>query len=146
MVNETRSHSLRANTDSAPYSFSISSWSRPVAGLFLLWPVTGLFLLCKGTKDYMSRSTTKPTSLSTWRNIGSLSTQWVHSEDSDQTRQMPRLIWVLTGLTGNFVGFVVLWLTCKLSDCVYTEPRHEKTCYCHMRTTKTQISLRIHAV
>ena len=26
------------------------------------------------------------------------------------------------------------------------EPRHEKTCLCHMRTTKVQISLRIHAV
>ena len=27
-----------------------------------------------------------------------------------------------------------------------TEPRHEKTCLCHMRTTKAQISLRIRAV
>ena len=26
------------------------------------------------------------------------------------------------------------------------EPRHQKTCLCHMRTTKVQISLRIHAV
>ena len=26
------------------------------------------------------------------------------------------------------------------------EPRHEKTCYCHMRTTKAQISLHIRAV
>ena len=26
------------------------------------------------------------------------------------------------------------------------EPRHEKTCSCHMRTTKGQISLRIRAV
>ena len=26
------------------------------------------------------------------------------------------------------------------------EPRHEKTCLCHMRTTKVQISLCIHAV
>ena len=26
------------------------------------------------------------------------------------------------------------------------EPRHEKTCLCHMRTTKAQISLRICAV
>ena len=29
--------------------------------------------------------------------------------------------------------------------CLY-EPLHEKTCLCHMRTTKAQISLRIHAV
>ena len=26
------------------------------------------------------------------------------------------------------------------------EPRHEKTCFCHMRTAKAQISLRIHTV
>ena len=26
------------------------------------------------------------------------------------------------------------------------EPRYEKTCFCHMLTTKTQISLRIRAV
>ena len=26
------------------------------------------------------------------------------------------------------------------------EPHHEKTCLCHMQTTKAQISLRIHAV
>ena len=30
--------------------------------------------------------------------------------------------------------------------CITYEPRHEKTCFCHMRTTKAQISLRIRAV
>ena len=29
---------------------------------------------------------------------------------------------------------------------IIIEPRHEKTCLCHMRTTKVQISLRIRAV
>ena len=38
-------------------------------------------------------------SLSAWRNIGSWATHWVHSKDSDQTRQMPRLIWVFAGHT-----------------------------------------------
>ena len=33
-------------------------------------------------------------SLSAWRNIGSLPTQWVDSEDCVQTGQMPRLLWV----------------------------------------------------
>ena len=32
------------------------------------------------------------------------------SENSDQTGWMPRLIRVLAGHTGNFVGFVMLWL------------------------------------
>ena len=42
-------------------------------------------------------------SLSIWRNIGSLAPtnphNWVHSEDSDQTTQMCRLIWVFAGHT-----------------------------------------------
>ena len=38
--------------------------------------------------------------------LGSLATHWAHSEDSDQSDQMPRLIWVLDGRTCHFVGFV----------------------------------------
>ena len=45
--------------------------------------------------------------LSAWRNIDSLATHWVHSEDSDQTGRMPRLIWVFVGSTCHFVGFVM---------------------------------------
>ena len=50
----------------------------------------------------------------------SLSAQWVakdpsflhaDSEDSDQTGQMPRLIWVFAGHTCHFVGFVTRRLT-----------------------------------
>ena len=46
-------------------------------------------------------------SLSAWRNTGSLATHWAHSEDSDQTGRMPRLIWVFAGRTNHFVGFVM---------------------------------------
>ena len=38
-------------------------------------------------------------SQSTWRKLGSLATHWAHSEDSDQTGRMPRLIWVFAGRT-----------------------------------------------
>ena len=40
------------------------------------------------------------------------------------------------------------WTTFQVSlNSVYShEPRHEKICFCHMRTTKAQISLRIRAV
>ena len=38
-------------------------------------------------------------SLPTWRKLGSLATHWAHSEDSDQTGRMPRLIWVFAGFT-----------------------------------------------
>ena len=44
-------------------------------------------------------------SLSAWRNIGSLSTHWAHSEDSDQTGRMPR---VFAGRTAT-----LLVLSCR---------------------------------
>ena len=46
-------------------------------------------------------------SLSAWRKLGSLATHWVHSEDSDQTGWMPRLIWVCTGRT--LILLVLTW-------------------------------------
>ena len=46
-------------------------------------------------------------SLSAWRNIESLATQWAQSEDPDQTGRMPRMIWVFAGHKGYFVGFVM---------------------------------------
>ena len=48
-------------------------------------------------------------SLSARKKLGSLVTHWAHSEDSDETGRMPRLIWVFTGRTGRFVGFVMRW-------------------------------------
>ena len=46
-------------------------------------------------------------SLCAWRNLGSLATHWAthwaHSEDSDQTGRMARLIWVFAGCTGHFI-------------------------------------------
>ena len=35
---------------------------------------------------------------------------WAHSEDSDQTGRMPRLIWVFAGRACHFVGFIMRWL------------------------------------
>ena len=49
-------------------------------------------------------------SLSAWRKFGSLATHWAHSEDSDQTGRMPRLIWVFAGRRNHFGGFVKRWL------------------------------------
>ena len=56
-------------------------------------------------------------SLPAWRNLGSLTTYWAHSEDSDQTGRMPRLIWVFAGHTLILLvltyrgsnGFVEVW-------------------------------------
>ena len=49
-------------------------------------------------------------SLSTWRKLGSLATHWAHSEDSDQTGRMPRLIWVFAGHR-----LILLVLSCRSS-------------------------------
>ena len=62
-------------------------------------------------------------SLSAWRNLGSLATHWAH---------IPRLIWVFAGRTLILVCFVLSWLICHM---------------CHKgRTTKAQTSLRMRAV
>ena len=53
-------------------------------------------------------------SLSAWRKLGSLATHWAHSEDSDQTGRMHRLIWVFAWRTCHYVGFVVWWLICNI--------------------------------
>ena len=58
-------------------------------------------------------------SLSAWRKLGSLATHWTHSEDADQTGRMPRLIWVFTGRTCHFVGFVMRRLKCLVSTFFY---------------------------
>ena len=47
-------------------------------------------------------------SLSAWRKLGSLATQWAHSEDSDQIGRMPRLIWAFAGCT-----VTLLVLSCR---------------------------------
>ena len=50
-------------------------------------------------------------SLSPWRKLGSLATHLMHSEDSDQTGRMPRLIWVFAGHT-----VTLLVLSCRGSN------------------------------
>ena len=59
-------------------------------------------------------------SLSAWRNLGSLATHWVHSEDSDQIRWMPRLIWGFAGRT-----LILLVLSCRGSY----DYLHHKQCW-----------------
>ena len=81
-------------------------------------------------------------SLSAWRKLGSLAIHWVHSEDSDQTGRMPRLIWVFAGST--HILLVLSWggsysVVEEASDKEPTlrslflchrpyESHHEKTC------------------
>ena len=76
--------------------------------------------------------------LSAWRKLGPLATtHWAHSEDSDQTGRIPRLIWVFTGRTvtllvlsrGGSLLFRYGWKMCVLDldsilcECTVHYPR-----------------------
>ena len=52
------------------------------------------------------------------------------------------LIWSCYSMQAN-LGILLLLID---KICSLIEPRHEKTCLCHMQTIKAQISLRIRAV
>ena len=56
--------------------------------------------------DKTNKVTVRPegseSSLPAWRKLVSLATHFAHREDSDQTGQMPRLIW-----DSHFPGFVM---------------------------------------
>ena len=54
-------------------------------------------------------------SLTAWRKLGTFATHWAHSEASDQTGRMTRLIWVFAGRTCQYVGFVTRRLIWFLS-------------------------------
>ena len=86
------------------------------------WDGTG-FKLIKSPYDETNKMTLRPaktqtrlsicpvwseSSFSAWRKLGLLATHCAHSEDSDQTGRMLRLIWVFSGRTGRIVGFVML--------------------------------------
>ena len=72
-------------------------------------------------------------SLSAWRKFGSLATHWAHSEDSDQTGRMPRLIWVFAGRT-----LILLILSCRWSES--SLGAHSFCWFCHVAA---HIALRV---
>ena len=57
-----------------------------------------------------------PSMFQRYQLLGSLATHWAHSEDSDQTGRMPRLIWVFSGRSCNFVGFIMKRLSSVCSS------------------------------
>ena len=85
---------------------------RPALRSFSAWGMTELYII-ELPHDKTNKMTVHPaktpvwseSSLSAWRKLESLATHWAHSEGSDQTGRMPRLIWVFTGRTCHFVGF-----------------------------------------
>ena len=55
----------------------------------------------------MACAPSEDSSLTAWWKLGPLATHWAHSEDSDQTGRVPRLIWDFAGRICRFVGFVM---------------------------------------
>ena len=92
--------------------------------------------ICKQQK-YIFRQWSK-SSLSAWRKLGSLATHWAHSEDSDQTGWMPRLIWVFAGRT-----LTLLVLSRGGSYFViFCDKRHSYTvCIFHNFSTRQEVCL-----
>ena len=60
-------------------------------------------------------------SLSAWRKLGSLATNWAHNLDSDQTERMPRPIWVFAGR--KVILLVLSWggscYLLQITSCVF---------------------------
>ena len=69
-------------------------------------------------------------SLSAWRKLRSLATYWAHSQDSDQTGRMPRVIWVFAGCT----------LTLLVLSCCGSNARRNITTYHTFVTTRQKVS------
>ena len=57
--------------------------------------------------DQPAAAQSDQSSLSAWRDLGPLATHWAHSQNSDQTGWMPRLIWVFAG--GSLILLVLSW-------------------------------------
>ena len=132
----------------------------------LNYPLSAQWRLWSDWADAQASAQSDQSSLSTWRQLGSLTTHWAHSEDSDQTGQMTRLIWVFAGRTvillvlswgGSFCVQLATWersiankygdgklmLVCFYSSKIF-EPRREKTFLRCLRPGLTQTGLRSH--
>ena len=109
----------------SPSLFIINSsvfWNVEIAWMYTIcWRITEKWITFWTNTRKMSRLVTKPTKWlcaqrslrSTWasaqsdqslrcpheQKIGPLATHWAHSEDSDQTGRMHRVIWVFAGRT-----------------------------------------------
>ena len=104
-INSTLSTSLNLSTK------HISTWL--LRGFTNIWDA----LMTKPTMWHVRPANTQislgicpvwsESSLSAWWKLGPIATHWEHSEASDQTGRMPRLIWVFAECTCHFVGFVM---------------------------------------
>ena len=71
--------------------------------------------------------------------LGPLITYWAHSEDSDQTGWMPRLIWVFAGHICNFVAFVMRCLNYVLVILQTLKKKKKNTCIFSFKSWQTNM-------
>ena len=86
-------------------------------------------------------------SLSAWRKLGSLGslrTHWTHSEDSDQTGLMPRLVWVLTGRIVTLLVLSCRGLFCFILQHLFTSERIILCMHEDVYLTRDALSVRIY--
>ena len=97
-------------SSNSKFETSSSYWRHRSKGQLSLERIRQL-LLCWVV--HLSRLRTKPTKWHVRRAKTQISLGFLHadSEDSNQIGRMPRLIWVFTGRTCHFVGFVMRRLT-----------------------------------
>ena len=114
-----------------------------ILSAFFIWLICLLTemscLMTKSAKWYVRPAKTRislgirpvwsESSLSAWRKLECLATHWAHSKDSDQTGWMPRLIWVFTGCTGHFAGFVMRWLKWSMLLRIWSPLVYYVCCY-----------------
>ena len=74
--------------------------------------------------------------LSAWRKLGPLTTYWAHSEDSDQTGRMPRLIWVFAGRT-----LILLVFSCRGSYLELSLHRKYRQCLSSFRISAHKLQI-----
>ena len=69
------------------------------------------------TNNVAMRPVWSESSLSAWRKLRPVATNWAHSEDTDQTGRLPRLIWVFAGRTATLLvlsrGGSIIFLRCE---------------------------------
>ena len=85
----------------------LSVWNGYVQSEAWLWHLLGI--LYEPWHDKTNKVSVRPAKTQISLGIR----HWAHSEDSDQTGQMPRLIWIFAGCICHFVGFLMLWIICQ---------------------------------
>ena len=105
---------LKWNTVIAKMKWA-ASWLNQQNGMCIQWRLRSTWASAQSDQS----------SLSAWRKLGSFATHWAHSEVSDQTGWMPRLIRVFAGRTVTVILFVLSCCGSNVSKRETTENKQQ---------------------